>query len=68
MDIPFFRPAIAAEEIEDMTYWKWRYPSQPGEFAVADRYFSGALTLPLFPGMSDEEVERVARVLREVLA
>jgi dTDP-4-amino-4,6-dideoxygalactose transaminase len=50
-----------------MTYWKERYPSQPGEFPVADRYFAGAVTLPLFPGMTDTEVERVAAVLRQLL-
>jgi dTDP-4-amino-4,6-dideoxygalactose transaminase len=53
--------------LHEMTYWKERYPSQPGEFPVADRYFAGALTLPLFPGMTDAEVERVAGVLRKVL-
>lgn len=53
--------------LHEMTYWKQRYPSRPGEFAVADRYFAGAVTLPLFPGMTDAEVERVAGVLREVL-
>jgi dTDP-4-amino-4,6-dideoxygalactose transaminase len=34
---------------------------------VADRYFAGAVTLPLFPGMKDAEVDRVAGVLHEVL-
>ena len=53
--------------LHELTYWKKRYPSQPGEFPVADRYFAGAVTLPLFPYMTDAEVERVADVLREVL-
>ncbi len=53
--------------LHEMTYWKERYPSPPGEFAVADRYFAGAVTLPLFPGITDAEVERVAGVLRDVL-
>ena len=53
--------------LHEMTYWKKRYPSQTGEFPVADRYFAGAVTLPLFPGMTDAEVERVADVVREVL-
>lgn len=53
--------------LHEMTYWKERYPSQPGEFPVADCYFAGAVTLPLFPGMTDSEVERVAGVLRKVL-
>lgn len=53
--------------LHEMTYWKERYPSPPGRFAVASRYFAGAVTLPLFPGMTDTEVERVAHVLRHVL-
>ncbi|MGH8615052.1 MAG: DegT/DnrJ/EryC1/StrS family aminotransferase, partial [Gammaproteobacteria bacterium] len=53
--------------LHEMTYWKERYPSQPGAFPVADRYFAGAVTLPLFPGMTDAEVDRVASVLHEVL-
>jgi dTDP-4-amino-4,6-dideoxygalactose transaminase len=56
-----FRP------LHQMTYWKERYPSRQGEFPVADRYFAGAVTLPLFPGMTDVEVDRVAGVLHEVL-
>ena len=50
-----------------MSYWKQRYPSKPGEFPVADQYFAGAVTLPLFPGMTDGQVEQVARVLRRAL-
>jgi dTDP-4-amino-4,6-dideoxygalactose transaminase len=50
-----------------MTYWKERYPTNPGEFPVADRYFAGAVTLPLFPGMSDAQVDRVARIVRRIL-
>jgi dTDP-4-amino-4,6-dideoxygalactose transaminase len=53
--------------LHEMTYWKERYPSRQGEFPVADRYFAGAVTLPLFPGMTDVEVDRVAGVLHEVL-
>ncbi len=53
--------------LHEMTYWKARYPPKAGEFGVADSYFAGAVTLPLFPGMTEIEVERVADVLHEVL-
>ncbi len=53
--------------LHEMTYWKERYPAQHGAFPVADRYFAGAVTLPLFPGMTYVEVDRVASVLRDVL-
>jgi dTDP-4-amino-4,6-dideoxygalactose transaminase len=53
--------------LHQMTYWKERYPTAANEFPVADRYFAGALTLPLFPGMSDSQVDRVVAVVRELL-
>lgn len=68
--------ALAAEGIgasvhyrplHQMVYWRERYPAKPGDFPVADRYFAGALTLPLFPGISDAQVDRVAQVVRRVL-
>jgi dTDP-4-amino-4,6-dideoxygalactose transaminase len=53
--------------LHQMTYWKNRYPSGPNDFPVADRYFAGAVTLPLFPGMTDEQIDRVADVVHQVL-
>lgn len=53
--------------LHQLTYWKERYPSKPDEFSVSDRYFAGAVTLPLFPGMSDAQVDRVASVVRAIL-
>jgi dTDP-4-amino-4,6-dideoxygalactose transaminase len=50
-----------------MTYWKERYHYEPGDFAVASRYFAGAVTLPLFAGMTDAQVDRVAAVVRQIL-
>jgi dTDP-4-amino-4,6-dideoxygalactose transaminase len=53
--------------LHTMTYWRERYPSKPGDFPVADRYFAGAVTLPLFPGISEAQIHRVVDKLREVL-
>jgi dTDP-4-amino-4,6-dideoxygalactose transaminase len=53
--------------LHHMTYWKAHCSFEPNEFPVADRYFSGAVTLPLFPGMTHTEVDRVAAVVRKVL-
>jgi dTDP-4-amino-4,6-dideoxygalactose transaminase len=53
--------------LHKMTYWRERYTLRLDEFPVADRYFSGSVTLPLFPDMTDAEVERVADVLGAVL-
>jgi dTDP-4-amino-4,6-dideoxygalactose transaminase len=68
--------ALAAEGIgtsvhyrplHEMTYWKERYQCAPGDFPVASRYFAGAVTLPLFAGMTNAQVDRVVAVVREIL-
>lgn len=53
--------------LHEMTYWKERYHCEECEFAVASRYFAGAVTLPLFAGMTDVQVDRVTAVVREIL-
>jgi dTDP-4-amino-4,6-dideoxygalactose transaminase len=53
--------------LHEMTYWKERYHYEPREFPVASLYFAGAVTLPLFAGMTDDEVDRVVAVVREIL-
>jgi len=53
--------------LHQMSYWKARLPSGPSAFPVADRYFAGAVTIPLFPGMTEAQVDRVADVLRRTL-
>lgn len=53
--------------LHQMAYWRERYGCAPGDFAEADRYFAGAVSLPLFPDMTDSEVDRVTGALHELL-
>lgn len=53
--------------LHEMTYWKERYHCEQSEFPVASRYFEGAVTLPLFAGMTDAEVDRVAAAVHAIL-
>lgn len=39
----------------------------PGDFPEAERYYSAALTLPLFPAMSDSDQEQVIELLHKEL-
>jgi dTDP-4-amino-4,6-dideoxygalactose transaminase len=53
--------------IPDLTYYRQRgYRSE--DTPVAARVGRETITLPLFPAMQDEDVPRVCRTLREVLA
>jgi len=56
-----FRP------LHQMAYWKHRYSFKPGDFEEADRYFSGAVSLPLFPTMTYREVDRIVDAVRDLL-
>lgn len=41
---------------------------EPGEFPVTEEAYEQILTLPVFPGMDDDDVEDVLTALRKVLA
>jgi dTDP-4-amino-4,6-dideoxygalactose transaminase len=53
--------------LHEMTYWRERYGCSPADFPVASRYFAGAVTLPLFPGMTEAQIDRVVGAVRDVL-
>ncbi|WP_442755763.1 DegT/DnrJ/EryC1/StrS family aminotransferase [Methylocystis sp. JAN1] len=50
-----------------MKYWRERYPSKQGSFPVADDYFEQTLTLPLFPGILDAEIDQICNVIKTSL-
>jgi dTDP-4-amino-4,6-dideoxygalactose transaminase len=41
---------------------------RPGDFPAAERYYAHALSLPLFPALTQAEQERVAATLGAALA
>ncbi|HXK55434.1 MAG: DegT/DnrJ/EryC1/StrS aminotransferase family protein [Gammaproteobacteria bacterium] len=49
------------------SYWKKRYALNTEAFPVATHCYRGSVSLPLFPGMSDAEQERVIAAVRELL-
>jgi UDP-4-amino-4,6-dideoxy-N-acetyl-beta-L-altrosamine transaminase len=53
--------------IPDQPYYRERFGDPAGRFPAAARHQAEALTIPLFPGMSDDDVARVVTGLHEVL-
>jgi len=49
-------------------YYIERYGAQEDSFAEAERYYRRCLSLPLYPGLSDEDVERVIAAVTEVVS
>jgi dTDP-4-amino-4,6-dideoxygalactose transaminase len=54
--------------LHQMTYWKDRYELKPDAFPVSEDAFRTLVTLPLFPAMSDQEIDSVIGAVRDILA
>ena len=48
-------------------YWRDRYGLRTEDFPAAERYYSGAVSLPLFSKQNDEDVDRVIGTVRSLL-
>jgi perosamine synthetase len=48
-------------------YYQQRFGTKAGDCPVAEKAFSEILTLPMFPGMSDDDVRRVCAALQAAL-
>jgi len=48
-------------------FYKNNFGYKPGDFPVAEKYYRGAITLPLFPGMKNEEINRVVKTVKKII-
>jgi len=48
-------------------YYRDRFGFRPGQFPEAERYYAQALSLPMFPAMTDGDQRRVVEALRSLL-
>jgi len=46
----------------------YKHLNHPAKFPGAMDFYNSALSIPLFPGMSDDDVERVANALRQFIS
>jgi len=50
------------------SYYQREWGYRRGDFPVAEQYFDTCISLPIYPGMSDENVERVIDCLAKIAA
>jgi dTDP-4-amino-4,6-dideoxygalactose transaminase len=48
-------------------WYQRQFGTHEGDFPLAEAYYAGCLSLPLFPAMADRDVDRVADALRQAL-
>jgi perosamine synthetase len=49
-------------------YYRWRFGDQQGSCPVAEAAYQGLLSLPIFPAMSDSDVDDVVSALEQALS
>jgi dTDP-4-amino-4,6-dideoxygalactose transaminase len=54
--------------VHELSYYRDRYGFRPEDFPVAHREFSRMVSLPLYPRMTDEDVNDVIAAVRAVVA
>jgi UDP-4-amino-4-deoxy-L-arabinose-oxoglutarate aminotransferase len=58
--------AVNYRAVHLLSYYRERFGFARGAFPVAERIGNSTITLPLYPKMSDEDVEAVIAAVREV--
>ncbi|MCK4791580.1 MAG: DegT/DnrJ/EryC1/StrS family aminotransferase, partial [Desulfobacteraceae bacterium] len=48
-------------------YYQRQFGYKPGDYPKAEGYYEGAITLPIFPKMSDEDAEDVIKAVKKVM-
>ncbi len=49
-------------------FYRRRLQLRPGQLAEAERFYHGAISIPMYPKLDDADVARVVRTVREVVA
>ena len=49
-------------------YYQRKFGYKQGDYSKAERYYERAITLPIFPKMSEEDVEDVIKAVKKVIA
>jgi dTDP-4-amino-4,6-dideoxygalactose transaminase len=59
--------SVHYKPLHRMTYYRDRYKLTPADFPHAERHWRGCVSLPLFPTMTEAELEYVCRTVKAVL-
>lgn len=59
-----YRPMVHYIPVHLLAYYRQKYGFKRGDFPVAEKYYDRALSLPLYPTLTDGDIERVVEDLR----
>lgn len=53
--------------VHTQPYYKTRYNYKVGDYPIAERYYERALSIPLYPAMSDSDIQKVIDTIKEII-
>jgi perosamine synthetase len=62
-----YAPMVHYIPLSNLSFYRSRYNLQIGDYPNAEEYYKKAITLPLFPSMSDGLVEKVATDFMDII-
>lgn len=62
-----YNPMIHYIPIHYLNYYKKKYNFKKGEFPVAERYYDRTISIPLYPSLTDAQVEKVVLDIKNFL-
>lgn len=60
--------AVNYRAIHLLKYYRDHYGFKPGDFPIAERIGAGTISLPLYPGLKDEEIYYVIETIKTIMA
>ncbi len=60
--------SVHYKPLHRMTYYRERYGLKPADYPNAERHWKGCVSLPIYPGLAEDELRYVCKTIRNVLA
>ena len=60
--------SVHYKPLHRMTYYRERYQLAPDNYPNAERHWQGCVSLPVYPGLSADDLAHVCRTVKDVLA
>ena len=62
-----YQPMVHYIPVHLLGYYKKMFGYKRGDFPVSEQYYDRSVSLPLYPSLTDDEVEKVGREIRETV-
>ena len=56
-----YNPMVHYIPVHLLGYFRKRYGYKRGDFPISEKFYDRAISIPLYPSLTDEEVEKVVK-------